>query len=382
VSKKVLIVSAEASSALYARRLLQHWSKSKQSIQAFGVGDQAMVELGFVALGRSEEMAVVGIKEVLKHFPLIRQVFHSILAACRKEKPDVAILLDYPDFNFRLAKKLKALGIKVVYYISPQIWAWRKGRIALVKKYVDRLLVLFPFEVDFYRQHGVDVQFVGHPLLDELNLFEEEKQNRSDLRGRLGVGSNEILVGLLPGSRKSEIGHHLTVMIQAAEQVHNQFSFVKFALLVAPGVDSGWLRSQLPSYDFPLVFIQDEPLKMASVLDMAVSASGTATLVLGLMGCPMIVIYRMKLLSAWIARRFVTGVKFFSLVNLISGKQVVPELFQDEAEPSRIAKILGDWVQDPSQTKKIRDELLQLRGQLGSAGATERVAECLGEYLS
>jgi lipid-A-disaccharide synthase len=164
VAHRVLIVSAEASSALYARRLLEAWQKHDIKVSAFGVGDQKMLELGFQALGRSENMAVVGIKEVLRHYSHIKKVFYDILAECDREKPKFALLLDYPDFNFRLAKELKKRGIRVIYYISPQLWAWRKGRLSLVKKYIDKMLVLFPFEKDFYRENGVDVEFVGHPL--------------------------------------------------------------------------------------------------------------------------------------------------------------------------------------------------------------------------
>ncbi len=167
---RVLIVAGEASSSLYAQRILEQWQSLGKSVDAFGIGSQSMEKLGFRRLGKSEEMAVVGLSEVIKHFPLIRRVYNSLLAECDRLQPDFALLLDYPDFNLRLAKDLKARGIKVIYYISPQVWAWRRGRVNLIRKVVDEMLVLFPFEESFYREHGVKATFVGHPLLDELEL--------------------------------------------------------------------------------------------------------------------------------------------------------------------------------------------------------------------
>lgn len=380
-AKRVLIVSAEVSSALYAQRLLQHWQKSNVKVEAFGVGDHAMVDLGFKAVGRAEEMAVVGFKEVIKHYPMIKSVFEGLLAECDRQKPDFALLLDYPDFNFRLAKELKKRGIRVVYYISPQLWAWRKGRLKLVQKYIDKMLVLFPFEKDFYEKNGVSVNFVGHPLLDELAGMKDSADKFVELRQRLGVGSDDLLVGLLPGSRKSEIEQHLGVMVRTCEKLHAKYPALKFALLLAPGMNSQWLKAQLPKYDFPLVFLQDDPVRMAGMLDMAICASGTATLVLGLLGCPMVVIYKMKAFSAWLAKLFVKGVSHFAMVNLIFNRRVVPELFQSEVTEEAIVAQLTPWIENSQARHEKRTELLDLRNRLGQAGATVRVAEALREWV-
>jgi lipid-A-disaccharide synthase len=378
---RVLIVSAESSSALYARRLLECWQKRKLKVDAFGIGDGAMERLGFRRLGRAEDMAVVGIKEVIKHFPLIRKVFHDLLDECDRARPDVALLLDYPDFNFRLAKKLKARGIRVIYYISPQLWAWRKSRIELVKKYVDKNLVLFPFEKDFYESHGVDAEFVGHPLLDEIDDGADYIRQRLELRRRIGVADHEILVGLMPGSRKSEIEHHLSLMLKTAEHLKGACAGVKFALPVAPGLDAEWLRRQLPEDTVPLVVLEDEPLRMVNLLDLALTASGTATLVLGLMGCPMVVAYRMKPFSAWIAKWLVKGVSYFAMVNLIFKRPVVEEFFQERATPEALAQSLSALINDTSRRRALRAELLTLRDLLGQRGATERVADAIAAVV-
>ena len=229
-SVEILIVAAEASSTLYAQRLLEHWRSRGLRVNAFGVGSKSMEDLGFQIVGRSEELAVVGLQEVIAHWSLIKNTFHGLLAAAEQRKPKVALLLDYPDFNLRLAKKLKAMGIKVIYYISPQVWAWRQSRVHLIKKVVDKMLVLFPFEEDFYKRFDVPVQFVGHPLLDELNpdLFDEKVQAMD--RGRYGIKEGEIVLALMPGSRKSELKHHLKVQIEAAAILRQQFPLLKVLL--------------------------------------------------------------------------------------------------------------------------------------------------------
>ena len=177
-SRKILIVAAEASSCLYAQRLLQYWKKTGVNVEAFGIGNDAMAAEGFECLARAEDLAVVGIQEVIAHWGMIKQAFYDLLNAAKERKPQVVLLLDYPGFNLRLAKRLKGLGIPVVYYISPQVWAWRTGRVKTIQKFIDKMLVVFPFEVDFYAQFGMQVEFVGHPLLDELNSTHFDQRRR------------------------------------------------------------------------------------------------------------------------------------------------------------------------------------------------------------
>lgn len=382
MSSRVLIVSAESSSALYALRLLQEWKARGRSVNAFGVGDRAMRDFGFEAIGRSEDMAVVGIREVLKHYKDIKKVFYSILEECDREKPEFALLLDYPDFNFRLAKELKKRNIKVIYYISPQLWAWRKSRLKLVQKYIDKMLVLFPFEKDFYTKNGVEVEFVGHPLLAELAGPDLSAEKITEFRSRLGIESTDLLIGLLPGSRSSEIDHHLLPMMEAAQELYQKYPSVKMALLVAPNLDMEWMKQKLPQYNFPLVLMQEDPTKMARTLDMALTASGTATLVLGLAACPMVVIYKMSGFSAWMAKRFVKGVSFFTMVNLIFSKMVVPEFFQEKANTKNIVDVLSNWIENPDSRIAVKNELSKLENMLGQKGATGKVADALEGYFN
>ncbi len=379
---QVLIVAAEASSALYAKRLLQLWKSQERNIQAFGIGSREMEAEGFEIVARSEDLAVVGIQEVIAHWGEIKGAFHGLLRAAQSRQPKVALLLDYPDFNLRLAKKLKGLGIPVVYYISPQLWAWRSSRVKTVKSFVDKMLVLFPFEVDFYRRHGVEVEFVGHPLLDELDERYFSEEDFHFRRSRYGIRPGDKLLGLMPGSRKSELKHHLQVQLETARQLVQEQPRLKVALLVAPGLDMEFVRSLLPDrLTYSLILTQAEPFDMIHLCDALVCASGTATLMVGLMQKPMVVMYKMNPLSAFLAKRFVRSTQHFAMVNLILNDRVVPELFQEQAEPEKLASELKPQLFDEVRASRLKSQLGALRGALGEQGATQRVDRALDPYL-
>lgn len=376
----VLIVAAEASSSLYAQRLLEHWKAEGRTVEAFGIGSRDMERSGFKCIGRSEEMAVVGLQEVMKHFPLIRRVFHGLLVEAEKRKPKFALLLDYPDFNLRLAKELKRRGVKVVYYISPQVWAWRTGRVKLIKRVVDHMLVLFPFEESFYKEHGVRVDFVGHPILDELPPAQSEKERILE-RQRYGLGPDELVLGLMPGSRRSEIHHHLKSQLEAAALVVRRNPKVRPVLMVAPTLERAELEPMLADFPFTIQIIKESPLRMIALADAILVASGTATLMVGLMEKPMVIMYRMNALTAWFAKRLVTKTKFFGMANLIMNRLVVPELFQEEANPRRMAEELSRFLDHPENRRHTRNELAQLKDRLGSKGATQNVVRVLDGYF-
>ena len=376
-----MIVAGEASSALYARRLLEHWRDSGVRVKAFGVGSRDMEALGFDIIGRSEDMAVVGIVEVLKHYKEIKNVFEGLVAAVKERRPQVLLLLDYPDFNLRLAKRLKPLGIPIVYYISPQVWAWRKSRIHEIKKCVSKMLVVLPFEKEFYARHGVDVEFVGHPLLDELSSELFDPALRAQFRSRYGVQNDEIWVGIMPGSRKSELRHHLKTQISVCESLYERHPQLKFALLVAPTFSKEEVRAQLPDLSLPLTLLSGEPLSMVRLMDVILCASGTATLVVGLLKKPMVIMYKMNALTAWIARWIVKGTAHFGLINLILGKRVVPELFQSEATVDRLSQEVLKFVEDKNYRQSVVDELTKTSKLLGERGATSRVANILTPML-
>ena len=378
---QIMIVAAEASSALYAQRLLEHWQSQGKKVKAFGVGTQAMEALGFERLGKSENMAVVGIAEVIEHYSELKTVFESLVAEAIKRRPDVVLVLDYPDFNLKLAKRLFAEGLKVVYYVSPQVWAWRKGRVQLIKKYCDKVLLLFPFESKFYAEKGVPYEFVGHPVLDDIDAKYFDQTHRLLQRRRRGVSDDEVLIGLMPGSRRGEIKQHLELQIEVARRLCRQNKKVKVLFLVAPTLDKENFQELLTNIDFPYLVIKDDPLDMIVLTDFILAASGTATLMVGLLHKPMVVMYRLKWLTGMIAKLLVHGVKFFGIVNLIFDREVVPERWQAGANADELTRLMNRYIQDPAHAAKVRDDLSQLEAALGARGATRRVAASLEKYF-
>ncbi|MEQ1665800.1 MAG: lipid-A-disaccharide synthase, partial [Bdellovibrionales bacterium] len=364
--------------------LLEFWaqpSNKNLDIKAFGIGSREMERLGFEILGRAEDLAVVGLVEVIKKYNHIKAVFDQIIESVQRRKPKVILLMDYPDFNLRLAKKLKQFGIPIVYYISPQVWAWRKSRIHEIKKYVDKMLVVLPFEKDFYKSNGVDVEFVGHPILDEINESFYNEQKLSQERSRYGIKKSDIWLGLMPGSRSSEMQHHLKTQIEAAELLYVSKPNLKFALLVAPTFTLEQIKNLLPEYTIPLSIIRDEPLKMISMMDLILCASGTATLIVGLLKKPMVIMYKMNFITSFLVRRIVKGTDHFGLINLILNRRVVPELFQENATPQNLSNEILKYINEPEYLTSVKNQLSSAVGLLGENGATFRVAKILNRYF-
>jgi lipid-A-disaccharide synthase len=367
-SRKILIVAAEASHGA--------------PVEAFGIGDAAMQAEGFECLARAEDLAVVGIQEVIAHWSVIKKAFYDVLKVVDERKPQAVLLLDYPGFNLRLAKKLKARGVPVVYYISPQVWAWRTSRVQIIKQVVDKMLVVFPFEVDFYKEFGMAVDFVGHPLLDELDPKHFDHQARAIHRGKYGVKPEDLVLGLMPGSRKSELKHHMQAQLAAARTLHLQYPNLKCMLFVAPNFDKELLQGWLTDLDFPLILIKDAPFSMIDLADVVLCASGTATLMVGLLEKPMVVMYKMNPITAFLARRFVNRTKYFGLINLVLDRLVVPEVFQEQADPPHLVRELSRLLSSASERSRIAAELKPAKDRLGQRGATQRVAHALDEYWS
>jgi lipid-A-disaccharide synthase len=379
-SNKILIVAAEPSSCLYAQRLLQLWKQEGRALEAYGVGDATMADEGFECLARAEDLAVMGLQEVVAHLPVIKRAFDVLMHAAQTRRPDVVLLLDYPGFNLRFAKKMKALAIPVVYYISPQVWAWRSGRVKLIQKVIDKMLVVFPFEVDFYQKHGVKVEFVGHPLLDELAPRFASPEVRDRHRARYGITPDDLVLALMPGSRRSELDRHLSVQLEAARELHQKYPNVKVALLVAPNFKKEELQARLSALDFPLMLIKDEPFSMIDLADVVLCASGTATLMVGLLEKPMVIMYKMNPVTAFLAKRFVRSTKFFGLINLVLDQLTVSELFQEQADAPHLVRELDKLLASRSEREAMAQRLRPAKQRLGSKGATTRVAQALNSY--
>lgn len=376
-----MIIAAEASSSHYALKLIQHFKSQNKDYSFFGVGSNDMEALGFERFGKSEEMAVVGIAEIVAHYSELKAIFNKLVDEAIKRKPQVVVLMDYPDFNLMLAKKLKPHNIKVVYYISPQVWAWRKNRIHKIKKYCEKVYLLFPFEVDFYKQHQIAHEFVGHPLLDELNpdLLDNAKIQYN--REKYGIKSDEKLLALMPGSRRGELDQHLSIQLEVAKRLLQRHKHLRLAILVAPTISKENILNRLEDFKSPYILLQDDPYKMISLADYVLVASGTATLMVGLMQKPMVIMYRLKWLTGVIVKIIAKGVKYFGLVNLILNEEVVPERLQEKANAEELTFQLNRFIEDQNYTLSVVEKLKKLPLFLGDKGATERVAKSLEKYL-
>jgi lipid-A-disaccharide synthase len=367
---EILIVAAEASADLHAARALEELRRMRPDVRAFGVGGPRLRAAGLEALYPAEDLNVMGFAEVLPKVPKILGVLRGLREAADARRPRVALLVDSPDFNLRLAKHLKRLGVKVIYYVSPMIWAWRRGRARKIAKVVDRMLCILPFEERFYEGTGVSARFVGHPFAERALPGEA-----AGYRLALGLPAGRVTVALLPGSRRSEIARILPPMLEAAERIRVLHPDVQFVIPVALTLSEDALRPALdrhPGLDVRLVAGRADESVGAS--DAALVKSGTSTLETALMNRPMVVVYRMAWFTYWIARLLV-HMSHFALVNILAGRTVVPELLQQEASPERMAAEIERLLADPLARQAQLDGLAEVRRSLGEPGAARRVAE-------
>lgn len=385
---QIMMVAAEASSATYALKLMKYWKENNIDVEIIGVGSKAMEDFGMRRLGKSEEMAVVGIAEVIAHYKDLKAVFERLVEETICIKPKFLLLMDYPDFNLKLAKTLKQKlgehGIKVFYYISPQVWAWRKGRIFDIKKYCDKVFLLFPFEKDFYEQHQVPYEFVGHPLLEDLDPKLLDQQQIELARGKYGITPKERVLALMPGSRKGEIELNFGVQLEVARALAKKYDFLRIMILVAPTLTKDYINDfvvEKLDYKMPYILVQDDPNKMISLAHYVLATSGTATLMVGLLQKPMVIMYRLKWITGVIGKLLVRGIRFFGLVNLVMDEEVVPERLQSDADSDKLIPLLEKYINDEAHTQATIAKLAQLQFKLGDVGATERVGQALAKYL-
>ena len=364
-----MIVAGEASGDIYGADLVREALQLAPHLHFFGIGGARMREAGVETLVDSSDMAVVGLVEVIKHFAVISAAFRKLKQILQCDPPGLLILIDYPGFNLRLADVAKKAGVKVLYYISPQIWAWRQGRVKKIARLVDHMAVILPFEAPFYEQAGVPVTFVGHPMLDLVNVT----LDRTVAATSFGLDPSRKIVGLFPGSRHNEIERLLPVIIAAAVKLKERFPDIQFILPLASTLRRDDIVPLLTAAGLDVAITRDRIHDMIRSCDAVISVSGTVTLEIALVGTPMVIIYKLSPLTYQLAKRLVK-VPNIGLCNIVAGETVVRELIQDQANPVEIAAEIGKLLTDQIYHTAITDKLGEVRAKLGRGGASVLVA--------
>ena len=375
----LLLSAGEASGDMYAARLAAAL-KQRLDVAIFGMGGPQMRAAGVDIITDYSEVSVVGITEVLKRLPsLIRAMRHLVDEADRR-KPSLAILTDFPGFHLRLARKLRPKGIRNVYYICPQFWAWRPWRVNLVRRRFAEALCIFPFEERFYAHAGVPVKFIGHPLVGNV----QATLTRELFCKKYGLNHEARVLTVLPGSRRGEIAHHLPILVDALGEIRRRISApLEIVVAVAPELDAARLEARFAA-DWRVRFVKNDAYNALAAADLAIVSSGTATVETALLGVPMIVVYRLSPLTARLAKPLVKT-KFFAMVNLIAGRAVVPELIQDDFTPQHVASeaevLLSDSAEGRARVEAMKRGLQEVQTLLGPPGAVERAADEIARLL-
>jgi lipid-A-disaccharide synthase len=372
--KQILISAGEASSDMYAARLVTALRERTQA-RFFGMGGPQMAEAGVELIADYHEVAVVGIAEVLHKIPTVIGVQNRLKREAERRKAALAILVDSPGTHLGVARRMKQIGVPVGYFIGPQVWAWRAGRVRIVKRRVNQMVVIFPFEEKIYRDAGVPVTFVGHPLVEVV----KPSLTRAEFAALHNLDANEPIVTILPGSRPSEIRQNYGRILEACERLHRTNSKTQFVLAAAPNLTSDFF-SGYASSAAEIKQVRGSSYDALAAADCGIVASGTATIEAALLGTPMVVIYRVRPLSAFILRGMIRT-PFFSMVNLIAGRRVVTELIQDDFTPQAVESEVRRLLDSPRATIEMRANLAEVRAKLGPRGAIERAADIFAQML-
>jgi lipid-A-disaccharide synthase len=364
---------------MYAARLATAL-KQRMDVAIFGMGGPQMRAAGVEIITDYSEVSVVGITEVLKRLPSLMHAMRRLVDEAERRRPPLAILTDFPGFHLRLARTLRSNGIRNVYYICPQFWAWRPWRVNLVRRRFALALCIFHFEEKFYADAGVPVKFIGHPLVGNV----KPTMTRELFCKKYGLEVGSPILTILPGSRRGEIAHHVPVLVEALEEIrHASPGKLELVVAVAPGLDLGQLKTMFPA-QWQVKFIEEDTYNALAAADLAIVSSGTATVETALLGKPMIVFYRLSPLTAMLAKPLVKT-KYFSMVNLIAGRPVVPELIQDDFTPQRIAeearKLLSTSEEGKLHGEEMRKGLAEVQKLLGPPGAVDRAADAIAALL-
>jgi len=370
MGKKILIVAGEASSDLHAANLVKELKALIPSVEFFGLGGNKMQRQTVRLYANIVDLAVIGFVEVLKNIQKFKAIFKQLLREVDRLNPAMAILIDYPGFNLRLATELKKRNIPIVYYISPQVWAWGKKRINLIKKLVNQMIVIFKFEEEIYKKEKIPVSFVGHPFLDIV---------KADSTFALAAG--RITFALLPGSRDGEVRRLLPIMLESARIIQDKIPNSQFLILRSSTVKEELFNQIVRHYNLPVYIFSDKTYEGLSGCDFAIIASGSATLESAILAKPFVIIYKVSWLS-WLCLRVIIKTPFIGLVNIIAGRKIIEEFIQYRAQPKSIAEYIIKTLQDCRKMAILKDELLRLKLVLGERGASKRAAGIIADLLA
>ncbi|MDH5181196.1 MAG: lipid-A-disaccharide synthase [Gammaproteobacteria bacterium] len=374
--KRVMVIAGEASADLHAGKMIQAVHRLDPDITFFGIGGVTMRKAGFNALVDSKDLAVVGLVEVLAHRKVIFGALDRMREILQTDPPDLLVLIDYPDFNLRLARTAKEVGVKVLYYIGPQVWAWRQKRVHTIRERVDMMAVVFPFEETFYKRFDVPVEFVGHPLTDEL----ETAADLPALKLEFGLDPGKRTVGLFPGSRHSEIKRLLPIILESANRLYQSRQDIQFILPVASTLSQADIQPALSKYNFPVTIIESRSHEVIQTCDVIVTVSGTVTLEIALYGIPQVIINKVSWLTYAIVSRMLK-IPYIGLCNIVADAQVTPELIQHKATPENITREINKLLDDNAHYQTVKAGLGTIKARLGAGGGINNIARLLVKML-
>ncbi len=375
--KRFLIVTGEKSGDIHGAELMQALKKQDSTMQADAVGGEFLYSAGANILIDSKKMGVVGIAEILGNFSFFYGIYKKLTRAIDSGEYDAVILIDYPTLNLRLAKRAKKRGLKVFYYISPQLWAWREGRVETVKKYVDVMFVILPFEEEYYRKHGVSACYIGHPFLDTVQLHKTE----DEFLKTYAIAPHKRLIGITPGSRMNEVNALSSLLFGTAEKLYNKYPDLHFLIPCASTIDIKELEKQLSTYHFPSTILQKDRYEAMAYSRLLLMKSGSSTLEAGILGTPMVIVYRLNPLTYFIAKRLVK-IKMAGLVNIVLGKMVAPELLQHDATVENLLREAEKFLNDTAYYNGVKEELSKVKSLLQEPEGTAKAARIIAEYMT
>ncbi|MBU1043001.1 MAG: lipid-A-disaccharide synthase [Candidatus Omnitrophica bacterium] len=376
MSDSIIIIAGEPSADMHGAALVKELKKHDPELMFYGIGSSLMQKAGVEIFTDLAQYAVIGFIEVLKHYPIFKKAFDLTLEKIQQIKPKALILIDYPGFNLRLAKKVKQLfpDIKIIYYISPQVWAWGKKRIKLIEKIVDKMLVVFDFEAELYQDNGIEAEFVGHPLMESIVL----SKNKTELIKSKNLKLTDTIIALLPGSRQIEVKRLLPVMLSSADKLHKQMPEIKFLLIKAANIKEQAIAAYLKNYaHLPLNIISEHSYDFMSICSYAWVCSGTATLETAIIGIPMLITYKTSWLT-WLMSKILIKLPYIGLVNIVAKKKIVPEFIQGQSNKNNIVNCTVNFLNQDSDFKhRQKQKLLSIKNKLGSGNVNQNAAQAI-----